>query len=93
MRHRRGRLCHPEGVSQQSNITGHGATLKSWVAAAVILAGFIVGGIAIIYWNWPIFWVGVGIAIVGCIIGWAVGIMEDVTEYGGHDTGGATSTQ
>lgn len=71
--------------------------MKSWVAATIILAGFIVGGIAIIYWNWPVFWAGVGIAVVGCIIGWAVGIMEDVTEYGGpalseHDRAGAPRT-
>jgi hypothetical protein len=57
--------------------------MKSWLAAIIIVIGFIVGGVAIIYWNWPIFWAGVGIAVVGCVIAAAVGIMNEVTEYGG----------
>lgn len=65
---------------------GHGASMKSWIAATIIVAGFIVGGVAIIYWNWPAFWIGVGIAVVGTIFGAAVGIMEEVTEYGGGTT-------
>jgi hypothetical protein len=67
---------------------GHGASMKSWFAAAVIVIGFIVGGVAIIYWNWPIFWVGVGIVVVGSVLGAAVGIMNEVTEYGGSGGGG-----
>ena len=67
---------------------GHGASMKSWFAAAVIVAGFIVGGIAVIYWNWPIFWVGVGIAVLGSVFAAAVGIMDEVTEYGGGGGGG-----
>jgi fatty acid desaturase len=62
---------------------GHGASMGSWIACLVIIVGFAVGGIALIYWNWPVFWVGVGIVVVGCVIARAVNIMEDVTEYGG----------
>jgi len=62
--------------------------MRSWLACAVIVAGFIVGGVALIYWNWPAFWIGVGVAVVGCVFGWAVNIMEDVTEYGGGARGG-----
>jgi hypothetical protein len=47
--------------------------MKSWAAATIIVIGFIVGGVAIIYWNWPIFWAGVGIAVVGSVFGAAVG--------------------
>lgn len=57
--------------------------MRSWLACAVIVAGFIVGGVALIYWNWTVFWIGVALAAVGCVFGWAVNIMEDVTEYGG----------
>jgi hypothetical protein len=53
----------------------------------VIIAGFIIGGVAIIYWNWPVFWAGVGIAVVGCVLGWMFHIMDDVTEYGGGGAG------
>lgn len=74
-------------MAQGTNITGHGATMKSWLASLVILAGFVLGGIAVIYWNWVLFWVGVAIAVIGCVAGWAVGIMNDVTEYGGGGSG------
>ncbi|MDQ1683960.1 MAG: hypothetical protein QOC82_697 [Frankiaceae bacterium] len=66
---------------------GHGASLKSWLAATVIVIGFIVGGVALIYWNWPAFWIGVGIAVVGSVLAAAVGIMNEVTEYGGGSAG------
>lgn len=75
-------------MSSNSGGGGHGASMKSWVAATIIVAGFIVGGVAIIYWNWPIFWIGVGIAVVGCVFAAAVGIMDEVTEYGGGGAGG-----
>jgi hypothetical protein len=60
----------------------------SWTACFVIIAGFALGGAALIIWNWPMFWVSVGILVIGCIIGRAVGIMNDVTEYGGSGSGG-----
>ena len=41
----------------------------SWVGTSVVVAGFIVGGVAFVPSpNWIIFWVGAGIAIVGCLI-------------------------
>jgi hypothetical protein len=57
--------------------------MGSWLASLVIVAGFIVGGVALVVWNWPLFWAGVGIAVVGVVIARAVNIMDDVTEYGG----------
>ena len=71
------------------NVGGHGARLGSWIACLVILAGFIVGGVALIYWNWPAFWVGVGVVVIGMIMARAVNIMDDVTEYGGAHSGGS----
>jgi len=67
---------------------GHGASLKSWIACLIIIAGFIVGGVALIFWNWPVFWVGVAVTAVGVIVARAVHIMEDVTEYGPAVRGG-----
>jgi hypothetical protein len=71
------------------NVGGHGARLGSWIACLIILAGFIIGGVALIYWNWPAFWTGVGVVVVGIVAAKAVNIMEDVTEYGGSSTGGS----
>ena len=66
---------------------GHAVSVGSWFACFVIVAGFALGGAALIIWNWPMFWVGVGVVVIGCVIGRAVNIMEDVSEYGGR--GGA----
>jgi 4-hydroxybenzoate polyprenyltransferase len=52
--------------------------LTSWIAVMVIVAGFIVGGLGLILGpSWVMFWVGVGIVVVGGIYALAVGIMED----------------
>jgi hypothetical protein len=41
----------------------------SWVAVAVITVGFIVGGVALVPRpTWWAFWLGVGIAVVGCLM-------------------------
>ena len=60
---------------------GHGASGATWLATAVIIAGTIVGGIALIEWNWVMFWIGVGLFVAGCIGGYFAGIMESVTEF------------
>ena len=41
----------------------------SWVGTAVVIIGFIVGGIAFVPApHWTIFWIGTAVAIVGCLI-------------------------
>jgi hypothetical protein len=62
---------------------GHGASMGSWLASIIIVVGFTLGGIALVVWVWPMFWVGVGVIVAGCVVGKLAGIMEDVTEYGG----------
>ena len=50
----------------------------SWVAAAIVIVGFIVGGIALpIGPSWWLFWVGAAIVVIGGIIGAAARIMDD----------------
>jgi hypothetical protein len=61
---------------------GHEATIGVWIATFVILAGTIMGGIALIYWNWPLFWTGVGLFVAGALGAWLAGIMENVSEFG-----------
>jgi fatty acid desaturase len=67
---------------------GHGASLGSWFACLVIIAGFVLGGVALIIWNWPLFWISVGVVVIGCVLGATFHIMDDVSEYGGHGHGG-----
>jgi hypothetical protein len=60
---------------------GHGATTGVWIVTAVIMIGTILGGIALVIWNWPLFWVGVGLMVAGCIGAYFANIMDMVTEY------------
>jgi hypothetical protein len=61
---------------------GHGGvTVAAWVVVAVIIAGTIMGGIALIEWIWPLFWVGVGLIVVGGLGMYATRMMDMVTEY------------
>lgn len=61
--------------------TWHGASIGAWLATVVILAGVVVGGIALIYWNWPMFWTGVGLFVAGWIAAYFANIMGAVQEY------------
>lgn len=70
---------------------GHGASAAAWVATAVIIVGTIVGGIALIEWNWPMFWTGVGLFVAGCVGGYFAGIMESVTEFTPAPSPGSTT--
>jgi fatty acid desaturase len=69
--------------------SGQHASFGSWIACLIIIAGFALGGAAMIVWNWPMFWIAVGLVVLGCVMARAVHIMDDVTEYGGgHHVGG-----
>jgi hypothetical protein len=59
----------------------HGASVTAWVACAVIMIGTVLGGVALIIWNWPLFWTGVGLFVAGSIAGYFAGIMDSVSEY------------
>jgi hypothetical protein len=55
----------------------HGRPI-SWAVAAIIIVGFIVGGIALpVGPVWWLFWAGAAIVVIGGIIGAAAHIMDD----------------
>jgi hypothetical protein len=45
----------------------HGRTLAAWVGTTVAMVAVIVGGIAVVVQNWPLFWASVGLLVVGLI--------------------------
>ena len=53
----------------------HGNTPAAWTAVMIILAGFVVGGIALVIDSWPMFWVGVALGPIGVIAGVAMSKM------------------
>jgi hypothetical protein len=58
----------------------HGRSV-SWVAVALIMAGFLVGALALVFGHhgptWWLFWVGVGVAAVGSLLALVTNIFED----------------
>jgi hypothetical protein len=41
----------------------------SWVGTTVVIIGFIIGGVAMVPTpHWLLFWIGAGVAIIGCLI-------------------------
>ena len=47
----------------------HGATPAAWTAVVIITIAFVVGTLAVVLGNWPMFWVGVALVVVGGIVG------------------------
>jgi hypothetical protein len=48
----------------------HGNTPAGWTAVIIMVVGFVVGAIAVIQLNWPLFWIGgVGVVVLGAIVG------------------------
>jgi hypothetical protein len=56
----------------------HHGRPASWVAVSIIIIGFCVGGIALpIGPTWWLFWVGVGIVVIGGIMAMSTHILDD----------------
>jgi hypothetical protein len=50
----------------------------SWVTTAIVFVGFLIGGIALpIGPTWWLFWVGVGIVVIGGLFGAVTRIFDD----------------
>jgi fatty acid desaturase len=47
----------------------HGSTPAAWTAVTIITLAFAVGTFAVVIANWPLFWVGVGLVVVGALVG------------------------
>lgn len=48
----------------------HGHTTAAWTTVIIIFVAFVVGAIAVMAQNWPLFWIGgAGLLLVGGIVG------------------------
>ncbi len=55
----------------------HGRAV-SWVAVSIIMVGFLVGGLALVFGTiWWLFWTGVGLVVVGGLLALSTDIFED----------------
>jgi Na+-translocating ferredoxin:NAD+ oxidoreductase RnfD subunit len=46
----------------------HGRTLAAWAGTTVALVAFILGGIAVVIQNWPLFWISVALLVASVIV-------------------------
>jgi hypothetical protein len=50
----------------------------SWVAVSIIMAGFVTGGLGLVFGpTWVAFWVGLGLAVVGGLLALSTNIFDD----------------
>jgi uncharacterized YccA/Bax inhibitor family protein len=47
----------------------HGHTLAAWTTVLIIVAGIFLGAVAVVLLNWPLFWAGVGVIVLGGVVG------------------------
>jgi hypothetical protein len=68
------------------------APVLGWIVVAVIAAGFLIGGISLIYSAVWLFFIGVGIIVIGIIWSWSTHIVarSSQTFPGHHARGGAS---
>ena len=69
-----------EGTSGPVKHVHHGRTTAAWAGTLIALVAFLVGGLALVFQNWPIFWVGVGLLVVSLIV---TKVLQ-VTGHGAH---------
>ncbi len=53
----------------------HGNTPAAWTGVAIVLLGFLIGGVGLLVDSMTLFWVGVACAPIGAVVGMAMGKM------------------
>lgn len=52
---------------------------SSWIAVGVMVAGFTIGGLGLVFGpTWWVFWTGGAIVMIGGVLALAVGVFSDV---------------
>lgn len=65
-------------MSEESH-GSHAGRPSSWIAVAIIFAGFVVGGVGLCLGPmWVMFWVGGGVVVLGLLVSWVVHLFSDV---------------
>ena len=58
----------------------HGNTPAAWTGVCIVLVGFVVGGLGLVFENMLVFWLGCLLGPVGALVGYVMGRMG----LGGH---------
>ncbi|MDA3021289.1 MAG: hypothetical protein O2943_01235 [Actinomycetota bacterium] len=62
-------MSHAGSNEQQVKHGHHGSTPAAWTTVVIICIAFLVGTLAVMLGNWPMFWVGAALVVVGAIVG------------------------
>jgi hypothetical protein len=66
-----------QAITGPAHETFHGRPV-SWVAVSIIMAGFLVGGLGLVFGpTWWVFWTGVGLSAIGGLLALSTGIFDD----------------
>jgi membrane protein YdbS with pleckstrin-like domain len=53
----------------------HGSTPAAWTTVVIITIAFVIGTLAVILGNWPLFWGAVALVVVGAVVGKVMAMM------------------
>jgi len=68
---------HAQAQADEPHPSFHGRPV-SWVAVSIVMVAFVIGGLALVFGPvWWLFWVAVGLTVVGGLLGAATNIFED----------------
>ena len=70
------------GLDAQTGVSygheAHHGQPASWVAAIIIIVGFIIGGVALVpHPHWWLFWTSAGIVVIGTLYAASIHIFDD----------------
>jgi hypothetical protein len=53
----------------------HGSTPAAWTTVVIITLAFTLGTLAVVWANWPLFWVSVAMVVLGGVVGKVMSMM------------------
>lgn len=62
-------MTQQQSIEAGAHHDDHGSTPAAWTAVAIITLAFVLGTLAVVLGNWPLFWVSAGLVVVGGIVG------------------------
>ncbi len=65
------------GGETWGNAHGHSGTPAAWLATALIIAGFAVGGVGLTFGPRPLLWIGAAVAVLVGVLGLSTRVWSD----------------
>jgi hypothetical protein len=65
------------GGERWGNASGHSGTRAAWLASALIIAGFLIGGVGLTFGPHLLIWIGAGLAVLVGALGLSTHVWSD----------------